>query len=120
MIYWYIISTLLYPSLSGFTEAYKLQERYSHSVQLNKDWHTLKLFESASAVNLGISIAVSSKDDFIEIAKKTFLSGVIYWIVYDFILEQKGYSGQGSVSQFNKITFLKIPLLIGAICVNIF
>ena len=109
MIYWFIISSLIYPVTSSLNEVNELK---------GWEWHTSQLIDRASAVNLGISIAVSSGSDFEKIAKRTLLSAVIYWTIYDFVLSRYGY--KDSDNFFDRISIIKIPLLAGMICLNIF
>ena len=109
MIYWFIISSLIYPITSGLNEINELK---------GYDFHTSQLIDRASAVNLGISIAVSSDSDFEKIVKRTLLSAVIYWTLYDAVLSHYGYKDSNNF--FDRISIIKIPLLIGAICVNLF
>ena len=94
MIYYFIISSLIYPVTSGLNEVNKLKGYESHTSQL---------IDRASAVNLGISIAVSSDSDFLEIGKKTFLSATIYWVVYDYILSRYGYKNNNQF--FDRTSF---------------
>ena len=104
MIYYFIISSLIYPVTSGLNEVNELK---------SWEFHTSQLIDRASALNLGISIAVTSESDFVGIAKKTFLSAVIYWIVYDYVLSRYGYKNSNNI--FDKNQILKVPLLLGAI-----
>jgi len=108
---------LFYPISSGYTESLKLEERnlynldFDKAYQINKQWHTFKFIENISAVNLGISIAISSDKSLLDISKRTFLSAIVYWILYDLTLDLRGFNGSNSSSILNKVEYLKLPLL---------
>lgn len=114
---WYLLSMLFYPISSGYTESLKLEERnlynldFDKAYQINKQWHTFKFIENISAVNLGISIAISSDKSLLDISKRTFLSAIVYWILYDLTLDLRGFNGSNSSSILNKVEYLKLPLL---------
>ena len=109
MIYWFIISSLIYPITSGLNEVNELK---------HWEWHTSQLIDRACAINLGIAIGLFGVE-LIPILKLTALSAVTFWTIYDITLSHYGYKTQTN-NFFDRYSFMKIIFFPGAICLNIF
>ena len=110
MIYWYIISLLIYPIASGLNEVNELK---------HWEWHTSQLIDRILAGCFWLSMAYASNLDVLILAKQIALGAVSYWTIYDFVLSRYGYKTQTN-NFFDRYSFLKIIFLPGAVCLNIF
>lgn len=119
-----IITATMFILFASFAEGIEWQERYiantyQEQEKLNRIWHWLQLFERIFGVLFGVSVGIFSGLSWLS-AKIIFIAAVLFWIIYDAVINH--YAARAlfspskfSTSWFEKLYFLKPILLIIAI-----
>lgn len=119
-----IITGIGFIFFAGFAEGIEWKERYlavtyTEQERLNRLWHWLQFFERVFAVFFGLSVGAYWGVGY-DAAKMIFAAAVLFWIIYDIIINY--YSNWDlfkpsnySTSWFEKFHWLKPILLIVAI-----
>jgi|GEM_PF-4763141 len=84
----YIGNAILYSVVSGYTEGLRIRESSltnnpAKQWELSSLWHKTAFLERGLAISLGITISLHSKFDWKKMIAALFLSGAIYWNLFD-------------------------------------
>lgn len=118
------LTALAFILFASFAEGIEWKERYiavtyTEQEKLNRIWHWLQFFERVFAVLFGFAVGAYRGVSY-DAARIIFACAVLFWIIYDIIINY--YSNkdlfkpsQYSTSWFEKIHWLKPILLVASI-----
>ncbi|WP_297838060.1 hypothetical protein [Ignavibacterium sp.] len=116
-----IASGLLFILFAAFAEGIEWKERYlaityTEQEKLNRIWHWLQFFERVFALLFGFSVGVVSGLSILSV-KIFFLISVLFWIIYDAVINMYAKRdlfapSKHSTSPFEKFYWFKPILLI--------
>jgi len=115
--------SIAYPIIAANTEWQQFKEKTTTGLERKgwaSKWHTTQWYERATGFAMAMSIPLHTGFDLKQTLADSFLSGVLFWNIYDGVLNVKRgqgfyYSSQTTPSSFRHFDFLKIPLLIIAL-----
>ncbi len=84
----YIGNAILYSLVSGYTEGLRIKENSFRNDpvkqhEISSLWHKTILLQRGLAISLGVTIALYSKFNWEKMLSAIFLSGAIFWNIFD-------------------------------------
>jgi len=121
----HIALSIVFPIISSIAEYRNYRwGLYGNRQTDSQAWHDWQLAERIAGISVGVTIALHSDFDIIQMLKDLLLSGAMFWNIYDASLNiQKNkpffHSSATSGSRMEGISFLKIPTFIIALLIYI-
>jgi len=123
----HIVLSIAYPVIAANTEWQQFKEKTTSGLEREmwaRKWHATQWYERATGFSMAMAIPFHSKFNFKRTLIDSFLSGILFWNIYDGVLNNKRgmsfyYSSKTTPSGFKNFDFLKIPLLLLAITIYI-
>jgi hypothetical protein len=131
--FYYITNSFIYGAIDGTKEGMKLEDKYREirkdpsSAEYNRAWHRWQFLSNVSAVGLGFNIALYSYEgevNWLKAALSTLLSGIIFYNTREIFMNVTRGRDLFAPPVLNssgveKIRFLRIPIMIVAVGLNL-